>query len=428
LVIADSFVQPLHSDATSYAAADERYTGGADVPIHGRQLALITDSFMESLGPTFDTDEGESGLFELLEFTYGCNHPLGLNLSLDHTTLASSKGNLPKNATNPLLDWQGVLLALGIVKDPCKFLSDNDMNSITVFISWLSSKRYDKLPEELDTLNPHNRLTTSVSFDFRDVRRPTEKLFIFDTRPSSACSWILGVESAAAAFYVCRYILTNPVGHTVLTIADRLLKKGVPFCTLLLLTTRDVEPLSAKSQPLSSRNPNYHYTAEDFEGSMLACKDLLKSPHGRAVLLRGGIVGRIAREFLSLDAALAGPSVEVTEHQAGFMSPSHLQDHCYWDDDLSDREINVICGTYVLWTGEWANNSMVSFLIYRKGYGKQTVTLSWFPPLQAWDSKQSGYRWLEWTEKDEAFFLDLLLDIHPRKHQPLKRTEWRDRL
>jgi len=69
-------------------------------------------------------------------------------------------------------------------------------------------------------------------------------------------------------------------------------------------------------------------------------------------------VGRIAWDFLSLDAALDGLSVEVTKHRAGFMSPSHMQYHHYWDD-LSDREIDVICGTYVLWTGEWVKNSTI---------------------------------------------------------------------
>ena len=232
------------------------------------------------------------------------------------------------------------------------------MKAIRVFILQLSSQGYKNLPQELDTLNPRNHLSILNSFEFCDVRRPTMNLFTFDAQLSSACSWILGVNSAAAALYICRYILTNPA-HTILTIAHHLLKKGIPFHTLILLPVCDnIELLSAKTQPLSYRKPNYCYTLENFEGSMLACKDLLRSSHGRAVLLRGGIVGRIARDFLSLDAALDGLSVEVTKHRAGFMSPSHMQYHHYWDD-LSDREIDVICGTYVLWTGEWVKNSTI---------------------------------------------------------------------
>lgn len=69
-----------------------------------------------------------------------------------------------------------------------------------------------------------------------------------------------------------------------------------------------------------------------------------------------------------------------------------------------------------------------SFLIYWTGHGKQTVTLSWFPPPQVWDGKRSGFRWLEWVERDEAFFLDILLDIQMGRHQPLTHTQWQNRL
>jgi hypothetical protein len=340
LIIADSSMESLPSDAISYALGAE----GRDTPTHadGQQdppALSDQDSCMESMSlgamPDADADEGESDLFEQLDLTYGCTNPLGLVL-----------------ATASSLDWRGVLMALGIVKDPAKFLSKSDMNAITVFISRLSSKRYGNLPRDLDTLNPHNHLSISGTFEFRDVRR-VKDLFIFDIRRSSACSWTLGVGSAAAALYICRYILTNPVAHTTVTVAHRLLKKGIRFRTLILLPANDdVEPLSAKTKPLFYRKLEYRYTPEDFEGSMLTCKGLLKSPHGRAALLRGGIVGRIAREFLSIDAALDGPSVEVTKHRAGFMSPSHMRRHYYGDDDLSDQEIDIICGTYVLWTGE----------------------------------------------------------------------------
>jgi hypothetical protein len=227
------------------------------------------------------------------------------------------------------------------------------MSAIRVFVSRLSSPSYNDLPRDLDTLNPSNHLSIRDLFEFRDVRRPVTDLFTFDTPPSSACSWILGVHHAAVALYICRYILTNPGAHTILTVANHLLKRGVSFRTLLLLPAcNDSEPLYAKAKPLSYRKQDYRYTLEDFDGSMLACKNLLNTPHGRAALLRGGIVARIARQFLSPEGALDGPSVEATEHRAGFMSASHMRGYQYWDDDLSDREIGVICGSYVLWTGE----------------------------------------------------------------------------
>jgi hypothetical protein len=184
------------------------------------------------------------------------------------------------------------------------------------------------------------------------IRRPNDTLFIFDTPKSSACSWVIGVESAATALYICRVIVSNPHGHTILTIAYKLLQHGIPFRTLIHLpSVSNVGTLSSKTQPSSYRKEGYKYTTEDFEGAMVKCKRLLTAPQGRAALLQGGIVWRIAREFLSLDAALEGPSIEVTEYCAGFSVASHMRGHQHWDDSLNDLEIGIICGTYVLYTG-----------------------------------------------------------------------------
>ena len=69
-------------------------------------------------------------------------------------------------------------------------------------------------------------------------------------------------------------------------------------------------------------------------------------------MLRGGILSRIAQEFLSLDQVLSGPSVEVTLHKAGFVTPAEKQGYSYWDDDLTENEIAIIIGTYKVYTGK----------------------------------------------------------------------------
>ena len=85
---------------------------------------------------------------------------------------------------------------------------------------------------------------------------------------------------------------------------------------------------------------------------MLACQSVMTSPQGRAALLRDAIIGRIAKEFLSIDGALDGPSVEVTAHRVGYIAPSN-DDTRFCDDHLMDNEIAIICGTYSLYTGEF---------------------------------------------------------------------------
>ena len=95
---------------------------------------------------------------------------------------------------------------------------------------------------------------------------------------------------------------------------------------------------------------SHNFTKADFDIAMLACQSVLLSPQGRAALLRGGIVGRIAREHLSKDGVLDGPSVEVSAHRVGYIASSGDTTQ-FCDDELMDNEIAIICGTYSLYTG-----------------------------------------------------------------------------
>ena len=104
------------------------------------------------------------------------------------------------------------------------------------------------------------------------------------------------------------------------------------------------------------------FTEADFDMAMLACWSLLASPHGWAALLRGGIVGHIAKEYLSKDGVLDGPSVKVTAHRVGYIGPSSNDDTRFCDNKLTDNEIAIICGTYSLYTGEFLFAFAISFL------------------------------------------------------------------
>lgn len=88
---------------------------------------------------------------------------------------------------------------------------------------------------------------------------------------------------------------------------------------------------------------------------MFQIKSLMQSIGGRAAMLRGGILARLAQEFLSINGVLDGPSAEVTVHKTGFVSPSERREYSYWDDHLSEDEEAVMCGTYTMYTGKSLN-------------------------------------------------------------------------
>lgn len=191
-------------------------------------------------------------------------------------------------------------------------------------------------------------------FPFQQVQRLSENLFVFSSPPLNACQWVPGVHSPAAALYVCRYIRKNPHGHTILTVAHRLLNEGITFHTLLSLTCSPRQMTVSKSyEPKIYRLVSHTFTTADFDVAMLACQTILTSPHGQAALLRGGIVTCIAKEYLSIDGVLDGPSVEVTAHRVGYIAPSGNDNISFCDDELTENEIVIIYGTCKLYTSKF---------------------------------------------------------------------------
>ena len=76
---------------------------------------------------------------------------------------------------------------------------------------------------------------------------------------------------------------------------------------------------------------------------------------GRAALLRGGIVWRLAVEVLGGDwrpLASTGPSEDVYVYAQAFVPE---RGDYYYDDALSSDELDVICGVYKVYTAsEWS--------------------------------------------------------------------------
>lgn len=253
--------------------------------------------------------------------------------------MGSSQGPFEHN-------WGAILKFLGFVKDLQKLDVPEPEKSAMMnhFSALVSNKQADNLVNTTFT-------TLSDLFPFNLISRPFANLFVFSSPRSNACEWVLGVESPVSALYICRYILENPQAHTILTVANRLLDRGIPFRTLLPLPCSPRQTTFTKAyMPRTYRLDNHEFTKADFDVAMLACRAVLTSPQGRAAFLRGGILGRIAKEYLSKDGVLDGPSIEITAHRVGYLGSSESDGIKYCDDQLTEDEIAIICGTYSLHT------------------------------------------------------------------------------
>ncbi|CAA7261107.1 unnamed protein product [Cyclocybe aegerita] len=262
------------------------------------------------------------------------------------------------------------------------------------------------LPAPSDDLNTTSDQPLATSFALDTVERISEDLYVFKLPPSPSCKWVIGVDRPTTVLYICRLVASTPNTHMVLTIAYHLLEHHIPFRTLLLQASSEPEQLNLPYADNANRFNKHQFTTADFNSAMLECRALLGRPQGQAAILRGGIVGRIAREFGSKESGLQGPSIEVTVHHLGYFVPSKHDGYFYWDDDLTGEEIACLCGTYCLYTGR----------------GEQTTTVSWFPPPDVWDKQ--GYGWPGWTETNEEFFQQWIADIRKGNAKPLSRQNW----
>jgi hypothetical protein len=264
--------------------------------------------------------------------------------------------------------WHALLGYLGFAGSLSDLtVTELDERAILVFFDNLS--KGSGVPAHLLDLTNGTLGSSSSLFDFSTIRRTSKDLFVFHSPRSSACQWVLGVHSPVAALYICRYILTNPVAHTLLTVSHRLVERGIPFRTLLPLRCSPHQAsISQEFTPTSHRPVHHTFTVADFETSMLQCQTVLSSPQGRAALLRGGIVARIAKQFISNDRVYEGPSVEVTAHRVGYIVPSDNGTRLC-DDDLTEHEVAIICGTYSLYTGMYTSSFVLilfSILLFQR--------------------------------------------------------------
>jgi hypothetical protein len=108
--------------------------------------------------------------------------------------------------------------------------------------------------------------------------------------------------------------------------------------------------------------PRSSFDLADFAGYEVLRDSFLRSqPHGPLAfkLREGGIVARLAREVLPNSSALSGPSSEAL---AGHRARLVCDDKIYVEDEFTESEIRLICGTYAL--AKPYNTGMRVFLDY----------------------------------------------------------------
>ncbi|KAJ7475550.1 hypothetical protein B0H11DRAFT_1727461 [Mycena galericulata] len=138
---------------------------------------------------------------------------------------------------------------------------------------------------------------------------------------------------------------------------------------------------------LGYRRKGYKPTVID-HGVYVTLRDrFFASPRGRAARLAGGIIRRLAFEVVDNTLASVGPGSEVFETGVRFWDGSSSA--AYWDDTLTDQEIDIICGVYEIATGDTED--------------PQLSKLSWWPKPHAFSTSGLNTGW--WSPDCERWFL-----------------------
>ena len=211
------------------------------------------------------------------------------------------------------------------------------------FVNALTS--HTKPNSSLWDLARGNRKSLAFSRRLACLQRLPSGLLVFDFGPDSTVQWKIAVRNAADALFVCR--LESSLQD--LEIARTLLQRGIPFRTLLPLAS--IPPSPPPCPALVPIRVSYSFTKRDYDAYLHQRVTILNGPGGRAALLRGGILWRIAVQEVSWDDVLRGPSTSTLVHRRGF-SVEDGAGNTLWDDELENHDAALLCGCYNCYTGK----------------------------------------------------------------------------
>ena len=196
-------------------------------------------------------------------------------------------------------------------------------------------------------------------------------------------------------------------------------------------TVRDFHPLVGALRGVSLdiclgwRHRTFQATPYDYASYERRARDLLSGPRGRAAILRGGIVWRLACLLLDVQPheyppATRGPSEQALEYGEVFVPPRGSP---HYDDALSNEELDLVCGTYKVWS-KWTIYVRVIMLNNLPGDEYSEVSfISWWPRVGAWYA--SGLDFGCWTPYCEEWFQRQLTAVHEGTRVPQSGTSWR---
>ena len=298
----------------------------------------------------------------------------------------------------PLPDeWDRVLFTL---QDSMSQVDEPYRGAISHFVTELINANGDtlrriKLLWDLSASNP-SPLSDRIGHYFTVERRDLATIWkggmvsqpqttsVYILRPGASVQanhdWLLTIASPSCVLQCLRSCTSNLVA-----VARFCIQSGIAFNTWTSIASPEISAGSSLPHPrigLGIRPRGYSPGAADYAAYEDARDRLLSSSSGRAALLKGGIVWRLAMEFVNPSRVLIGPS-DVAASQGHVIKLS--DDGYLCDDHLSDDASDLISGVYRVQTGESVDLS-VHIIKYLQSCRSELWTgLSFFVVAEAVD-------------------------------------------
>ncbi|CAA7270753.1 unnamed protein product [Cyclocybe aegerita] len=185
----------------------------------------------------------------------------------------------------------------------------------------------------------------------------SKSLYLFDFGARATEPWKICMMSVSHALMLCRLDLQ----WKEYELAHYLVQNGIPFRTLQLSSTVRRAPIVSKLQQKHPFHPpSYTFTIDDYHAYLDRCGELLKSPHGRAALLTGGYIWRIAISSVSLDSVMLGPTGWSTKPEEMLVVREPSTGKEYIDDQLTEHELEILSGLNICMMGKANSMSVMS--------------------------------------------------------------------
>jgi len=305
---------------------------------------------------------------------------------------------VPRHLHMPIIDFANILVANHRIENNIQM---GDLVSLGGL--WDLSVNS---PNRLPLPSPHTENLLSSALRIRKVACATMGRYLYIVREASrtsefAFSFVL--EEATTALECYRRNWRN-----LLSMGKDLAQSGKAFRTYIPRDPQFTGPMRSRGcNPLGHRLRDYVFQLADYSAYEDARQEVFVQPFGRAAVLVGGVIWRLAVDTIGAEAALQGPTMHAHEFGDLVTDPAGKQ---FVDDALSEDEMDLLCGKYVIYTGQ----------------GIQTSFKWWWPPHSTWvkGSLFVGY----WTPQCERWYQDRLQIIQAGKAQPLTRNEWKANL